>query len=231
MPDVDLPIPFEAYSGEEPFIFISYAHKDGAKVFEIITELHKKGYRIWYDEGIDPGNEWPEEIAKALAACDMFVVFMSENAAASVNVRNEINFALNREKPFLTVYLEKAQLPLGLELRMGDLQAILPWNMTLENFWRKLDKSLPNKLRGNPVNDFHGLPYYDLSKLVNKTPHDGQRKSEADGGGKSQLKKKTPWWIWAGGAGGLVVLLVFLSIFMNGGEIGGWLFCPARRPH
>ena len=29
MPDVNLPSPFEAYAGEEPFVFVSYAHKDG----------------------------------------------------------------------------------------------------------------------------------------------------------------------------------------------------------
>ena len=28
--------------------------------------LHDQGFRIWYDEGIRPGNEWPEEIGAAM---------------------------------------------------------------------------------------------------------------------------------------------------------------------
>ena len=33
MPDVNLPLPFNAYVGEEPFVFVSYAHKDGHLVY------------------------------------------------------------------------------------------------------------------------------------------------------------------------------------------------------
>ena len=46
----DLIPPFEAYEGTEPFIFISYAHRDSEIVYEEITELHESGYKIWYDE-------------------------------------------------------------------------------------------------------------------------------------------------------------------------------------
>jgi len=123
MPDVDLPLPFAAYVGEKAYVFVSHAHKDGNRIFPEIRSLHKAGYRIWYDEGIDPGNEWPEEVAKALAGATLFLVFISPAAVQSQNVRNEINFSLNRQKSFLAVYLEDTKLPPGLELRMGDIQA------------------------------------------------------------------------------------------------------------
>jgi hypothetical protein len=45
-------IPFEAYKGTDPYVFVSYAHKDLDKVFPIISEFHKAGFPIWYDEGI-----------------------------------------------------------------------------------------------------------------------------------------------------------------------------------
>ena len=64
MPDAPLPAPFEAYVGDEPYLFASYAHLDGAVVFPELIYLRDQGYRVWYDEGIDPGNEWPEEVAK-----------------------------------------------------------------------------------------------------------------------------------------------------------------------
>lgn len=51
------------YEGDENYIFISYCHKDKAKVFPIIEQLAKDGFRVWYDEGIAPGEDWPEVIA------------------------------------------------------------------------------------------------------------------------------------------------------------------------
>jgi hypothetical protein len=46
-----------AYEGKEPYIFVSYAHKDSPAVFHIVEQLSARGYRIWYDEGIEPGSE------------------------------------------------------------------------------------------------------------------------------------------------------------------------------
>ena len=48
--------PFEAYSGDEPYVFISYAHKDSEFVFDEISILNDAGYNIWYDEGIEASN-------------------------------------------------------------------------------------------------------------------------------------------------------------------------------
>jgi len=147
MAEVHLPIPFDAYDGDGPFIFVSYAHRDGARVYPELKVLHTMGYRIWYDEGIDPGNEWPEEIAKALDSAALFLVFISGNAVASKNVKNEINFALNRGKLFLAIYLEETSLPGGLELRMGDIQAIMRWRMDEAHYFRKVQRALPGSLR------------------------------------------------------------------------------------
>jgi len=136
-------LPFEAYKGSDPYIFVSYSHRDLDSVYAVIANLKNQGYRIWYDEGIDPGNEWPDEVAQALAKCGQFLVFISPNSVDSPNVRNEINFAINRAKPFVAVHLVESVLPPGLELRMGDIQAIMKFRMDDEDFFRKLQKSLP----------------------------------------------------------------------------------------
>jgi TIR domain len=148
MPDVDLPLPFEAYTGDKPFVFASYAHKDGRLVFPELRALHEKGLRIWYDEGIDPGNEWPEEIANALQRASFFIVFISRSAVESRNVRSEINFALNEGKPLLAIHIEDTKLPPGLALRIGDIQAIMKWRMTAEHYARKLASSFPASVFG-----------------------------------------------------------------------------------
>ena len=123
--------PFEAYSGGDPYLFVSYSHDDSARVYEEIDRLHRLGFRIWYDEGIDPGNEWPQEVANALVRCAFFLVFISPRSVESINVRNEINFAINRKKSFLAIHIEETDLPVGLELRMGDIQAIFQWRMVM----------------------------------------------------------------------------------------------------
>ncbi len=144
--------PFEAYSGSQPYVFVSYAHADGELVFREIKKLHKAGYRIWYDEGIEPGNDWPEHIAKAVIDCSLFLMFTSPRSAASENCRNEVNLALNRKKKFLAVYLEETELPPGLELRMGDLQAIFKFRMPDVTYRKKVFMGL-DKLLGKGGRD------------------------------------------------------------------------------
>jgi hypothetical protein len=114
-------IPFEAYEGSEPYIFVSYAHKDKNAVYPEIKRLHDVGYRIWYDEGIPPTSEWPEEIAKAIEACAFFLVFISPQAVTSVNVRNKIYYALNEHKKVLAIYITKTDLPRGVKFRLGAI--------------------------------------------------------------------------------------------------------------
>lgn len=138
----DLVLPFEAYIGEDPYVFVCYAHKDSPLVFEELKELDNAGFRIWYDEGIGVSSEWPEEIAKAVLGCSVFMVFISPDATASINCRNEINLALDEKKPFLAVHLEESILPPGLRLRMGDLQAIHRYKLSQEHYSKKVQKTL-----------------------------------------------------------------------------------------
>lgn len=166
MPDVGHPLPFDAYRGPKPFLFVSYAHKDGPVVFADLKQLHSSRYRIWYDEGIDPGNEWPDEIAKALDAADFFLVFISEHSVASRNVKNEINYALNKEKPFLAVYIADVTIPPGLALRMGDIQAIMKWRMEEANYIKKLKASLPDTLRETQVEAYTRDSVYRWWKVI-----------------------------------------------------------------
>lgn len=140
-------IPFTAYKGKEPYIFVSYAHVDSTVVYPIISEFHNDHYNVWYDEGIEPGIEWPEEIAKALDGCALFLVFVTPASVSSPNVRNEINFALAKKLPFIAIHLQETELTPGLQLQMGSKQAILKYNMEYEFFKRKYTYSFETVLR------------------------------------------------------------------------------------
>jgi len=148
----DVP-PFEAYEGEDPYLFVSYSHQDAQLVFPEMIQLREAGYNIWYDEGVAASNEWPEEIANAVLGCSVFLCFISPRATESVNCRNEINLALNEKKPFLAIHLEETELPAGLRLRMGDLQAILKSKIPADRYFSKvagtIDQLLGRKNKAN----------------------------------------------------------------------------------
>jgi len=142
MSNVRVPRPCDAYSGKELFLFVSYAHADADRVYPEIKTLFDQGYRIWFDEGIDPGNEWPDVIARAIDGSAIVVVFIAQNAIQSPNVSNEIHFALNHRKPLVAVHLEEISLPPSLELRMGNIQAVMKWNMSEHDYLRKMSRCL-----------------------------------------------------------------------------------------
>lgn len=128
-----------AYEGSENYIFISYAHKDTDQVMPILAQLQDEGYRIWYDDGIAPGSEWPENIAQHLDGAAVAVAFISPDSMASPNCRREINFALSRQKAFLSVVLTPTEMPLGMELQLSAQQSVIRYNYrTEEQFIQKI---------------------------------------------------------------------------------------------
>lgn len=141
----DVP-PFAAYEGEDAYLFISYSHQDAHLVYPEMHQLRDAGYNIWYDEGVAASNEWPEEIAKAVLGCSVFVCFISPRATESINCRNEINLALNEKKPFLAIHLEETELPPGLRLRMGDLQAVIKDKISPDRYLSKIISTLDQLL-------------------------------------------------------------------------------------
>jgi len=139
-------VPFASYRGARPYIFVSYSHKDITEVFGIIKKLSESRYRLWYDEGIEPGFEWPEVVGKAIMGCSQLLVFMSRSASVSRNVRNEINLAFSEGKGILVVYLEKTKLTEGMKLQIGTVQFLNKHEMNAKEFGEKLKSVLSNDL-------------------------------------------------------------------------------------
>ena len=112
------------YEGKQPYVFISYSHKDTKLVFPILERLSQEGYRLWYDDGIDPGAEWPESIAEHLGNAAACIAMITNNYLSSDNCRREMNFALKRQIPLLSVLLEDAEMTAGVEMQLSTNQAI-----------------------------------------------------------------------------------------------------------
>jgi hypothetical protein len=117
-------------------------------VFRIIKKLSDKRYRIWFDEGIEPGNEWPETVGRAVVKCAQFLVFMSPWAARSRNVRNEINLAFAEHRDILVVFLDPTELSEGMRLQIGTVQFINRYDMSEKECLKQLVGVLRSSTRG-----------------------------------------------------------------------------------
>jgi TolB-like protein len=127
-----------AYQGDDPYVFVSYSHRDESSAMAEVNWLQQHGINVWYDEGIAAGTEWREELAQSISGAAAFVYYVTPGSAASENCRKEVNFAVDRGKPIFAVHLEETTLPDGLDLAIADRQAILQHDVGQTEGRRKL---------------------------------------------------------------------------------------------
>ena len=112
----------KAYLGNDPYIFVSYSHKNKNVVYPFIAALQEH-YNVWFDEGIHYGQEWETEIAEKLENCTVFLYMITEESLDSANCKDEIHFVRELGKPFLNVLVNKdTVLPKAFTFRYGRYQ-------------------------------------------------------------------------------------------------------------
>ena len=127
---------FEPYEGKEAYICVictclnnikllpQKCIQDYQKILPILKLLHNKGYRIWYDKGIEWGSEWPDTIAKHLSDSTICMAFHSVTSVQSLNCRQEIYYAIKQKKSILSVYLDDVNLCEGLDMQLSPIQSV-----------------------------------------------------------------------------------------------------------
>ena len=116
--------PFPAYRGDQPYVFVCYAHDDAKTVYGELAWLNEQGVNIWYDEGISAGQIWRAEIARALDGATQVLYYVSSAALVSDHCNREINYALDKGFEVLPVYLEEVALTPDLEIGLSRVQAL-----------------------------------------------------------------------------------------------------------
>lgn len=112
------------YEGTDNYIFVSYAHKDSDKVLPILKALECEGVRFWYDQGIEAGTEWPDMIAKKLERSAGVIAFLSNRAAESRMLMNELSYAIQLGRGIVVVYLEEVSLSAGMQFQLNTYQTM-----------------------------------------------------------------------------------------------------------
>lgn len=144
----------KAYTGDKPFIFVSYAHVDKSIVFKIIELLQNYGYHVWFDEWLHLGNDWHDELAERIRCCDAFLFMCSEESVKSGYCRDEI-YAVDSEAKrrmdeseddnnvlqILTIKLENIRLSKGIGMVLNSKQMLSGVGSDAEEIVRKLVSS------------------------------------------------------------------------------------------
>ena len=134
---------FEAYTGEEPYLFISYSHRDTAKVYPILDALHDKKYRIWYDESCENGNDFRDELRHRIEGSSAVVLFVSKSSMTSPFCGMEIIVARENGKRLYPIYLDDAEsVPPAFEILLSNTH-----HSTAEN----MDKLIKYMVRDLPA--------------------------------------------------------------------------------
>ncbi len=124
------------------YAFVCYSHEDAEEVMEYLSQLSDRGLRVWFDEGISPGESWSQEIADAINDADTFLFFVTPASVGSTYCQNELQYALARRKRIVAVHLKETPLPGGLELNLGASQAILAYRFDRTDVFERLTPAL-----------------------------------------------------------------------------------------
>lgn len=167
-----------AYQGNNPYVFVSYAHKDNEKVLDLIKLLKRKMCRIWYDEGLTPGGSWNDDLANHISKCECVIIIITNNSIQSQYVKSELNYAISLNKKIYPVFLENVELPAGLAMMLGTTQYI--YINDLESETNKLIDSLPEIIFEIKKTPFYEKEGYELFLEIYKKENPNNSDITAD---------------------------------------------------
>jgi WD40 repeat protein len=105
----------EPISKETSTTFFSYSREDSEFVLRLAQDLRQEGANVWLDQlDIGPGQRWDSAVEEALRGSPRQVAILSPAAVSSVNVMDEVSFALEEKKQIIPVLYRDCQIPLRL---------------------------------------------------------------------------------------------------------------------
>lgn len=113
---------FDAYTGNEPYLFVSYSHRDTAQVYPVLDILYDNKYRLWYDESCETGNDFRDELKNKIEGCSGVILFVSESSMNSPFCGMEILCAKEKNKRIFPIYLgDNLEIPPAFQIFLANL--------------------------------------------------------------------------------------------------------------
>ncbi|MBQ8288267.1 MAG: leucine-rich repeat protein [Clostridia bacterium] len=139
---VDMQTKFEAYVGNEPYLFVSYSHRDTAQVYPILDALYDCKYRLWYDESCETGNDFRDELRHRIEDAEAVLLFVSKSSLNSPFCGMEIIVARENGKRLYPIYLDSAPVPPAFQILLANTH-----HSTADN----MDKLIKSMIRDLPA--------------------------------------------------------------------------------
>ena len=117
---IDIQTKFEAYTGKEPYLFVSYSHRDCDRVYPILDALYDHKYRLWYDESCENGNDFRDELRHRIERCEAVLLFVSKSSMASPFCGMEIIVARENGKRLYPIYLDDSAVPPAFQILLAN---------------------------------------------------------------------------------------------------------------
>ena len=92
-------------------VFVSYSRRDKARIVPLVAAIESKGWSVWWDRDMPPGQEFDRQIDAQLAAADAVLVVWSKDSVGSRWVRGEAREAADRDI-MVPVRFDGATLPI-----------------------------------------------------------------------------------------------------------------------
>ncbi|HEY8230970.1 MAG TPA: TIR domain-containing protein [Rhodanobacteraceae bacterium] len=106
-------------------VFVSYARADKARVVPLVAAIEAKGWSVWWDPEITPGQEFDDQIEAEIESARAVLVIWTPTSVASRWVRGEAREAAERGI-LVPVRFEQAKLPMDVRaIHTTDLDE---WN-------------------------------------------------------------------------------------------------------
>jgi hypothetical protein len=86
-------------------LFISYSRQDNQATQQIAETLQEIGHDVWFDDRLEAGQDWWQEISRNIDRCDAFVYLLSPSSSQSEIIEAEYRQAQERGKMILPVLI------------------------------------------------------------------------------------------------------------------------------
>ena len=93
-----------AYEGNENYVFISYSHDSKREVYKILHRLNNAGVRFWYDDSLEHGVNWKDNVKDKILNASAVWFFFDKYFLKSHSLKEEILLVAHNHKKYSPVY-------------------------------------------------------------------------------------------------------------------------------
>jgi hypothetical protein len=111
-------------SSQQPFVFISYSHRNIDFAKDLARVLENAKIPVWIDEKIGAGSVWDESLEARIKSCAVLIACVSDDYQDSKYCRRELKFADLLGKPILPVSDKPWSWGKGLQMMFQEIQIL-----------------------------------------------------------------------------------------------------------